>query len=103
MNWRVGRVARAVAPWTIALIVSTASSAAFAGAPSPEDRSTARELALEGHNALKAGDYALAVDRFTRAPSESRRIAEAGYRRFLAHHTAAHRMAEFSRILTELV
>jgi hypothetical protein len=67
MNWRVGRVARAVAPWTIALIVSTASSAAFAGAPSPEDRSTARELALEGHNALKAGDYALAVDRFTRA------------------------------------
>jgi len=43
------------------------------------------------------------VDRFTRSPSESRRIAEAGYRRFLAHHTAAHRMAEFSRVLAELV
>lgn len=67
MKSRVGRVARAVAPWAIALSVSTASSAAFASAPTPEDRSTARELALEGHNALKAGDYALAVDRFTRA------------------------------------
>jgi spore maturation protein CgeB len=43
------------------------------------------------------------VDRFTREPGAARTIAEAGHRRFLAHHTAAHRMAEFSRILSELV
>ena len=43
------------------------------------------------------------VDRYTREPDAARSIAEAGYRRFLAHHTAQHRMAEFSRILGELV
>jgi len=49
------------------LFVSLATSPALASDPTPEDRSTARELALEGHTALKSGDYALAVDRFTRA------------------------------------
>jgi spore maturation protein CgeB len=43
------------------------------------------------------------VDRFSAAPEDAKRIAEAGYRRFLAHHTAAHRMAEFSRVLADLV
>jgi spore maturation protein CgeB len=43
------------------------------------------------------------VDRFTAEPAAARRIAEAGYRRFLAHHTAAHRMAEFSSILEKLL
>ena len=43
------------------------------------------------------------VDRFTADPGAARRIAEAGYRRFNAHHTAAHRMAEFSAILDRLL
>ncbi len=43
------------------------------------------------------------VDRYTREPAAARIIAEAGLRRFLAHHTAAHRMAEFSRTLGQLV
>lgn len=43
------------------------SALALAHEPSPEERTTARELALEGHNALQAGDYAQAVDRFSRA------------------------------------
>lgn len=67
MNFSVRRVGRAAALWRIGLLVALASAPAFAADPTPEDRSTARELALEGHNALKAGDYALAVDRFTRA------------------------------------
>jgi spore maturation protein CgeB len=43
------------------------------------------------------------VDRFTAEPAAARKIAEAGYKRFLAHHTAAHRMAEFSSILEKLI
>lgn len=43
------------------------------------------------------------IDRFLSHPAEAGEIAEAGYRRFLAHHTAAHRMAELSRILDQLV
>jgi spore maturation protein CgeB len=43
------------------------------------------------------------VDRFTAEPDAARQIAEAGYRRFLAHHTAAHRMAEFSSILEKVL
>jgi spore maturation protein CgeB len=43
------------------------------------------------------------VDRFTAEPAAARKIAEAGYRRFLAHHTAAHRMAEFSSVLEKLI
>ena len=42
------------------------------------------------------------IDRYTGDTAAARSIAEAGYRRFLAHHTAAHRMAEFSKILGEL-
>ena len=43
------------------------------------------------------------VDRFAADPAAARKIAESGYRRFLAHHTAAHRMAEFSSILQKLL
>ncbi len=46
---------------------ATATRAAWAAEPTAEDRTTARELALEGHNALLSKDYELAVDRFTRA------------------------------------
>lgn len=43
------------------------------------------------------------IDRFTKEPAAARKIADAGYRRFLAHHTAAHRMAELSSILDKLL
>ena len=43
------------------------------------------------------------IDRFTAEPAAARKIAEAGYRRFLAHHTVAHRMAEFSAILERVL
>ena len=43
------------------------------------------------------------IDRFLSHPDEAEAIAEAGHRRFLAHHTAAHRMAELSNILNQLV
>ncbi len=43
------------------------------------------------------------LDRFTTHPEEAAAIAEAGYRRFLAHHTATHRMAEVSGKLYELI
>jgi spore maturation protein CgeB len=43
------------------------------------------------------------IDRYLAHPGEANAIAEAGHRRFLAHHTAAHRMAELSNILNQLV
>ncbi len=43
------------------------------------------------------------IDRYLAHPEEARAIADAGRRRFLAHHTAEKRMAEFSRILGELI
>ena len=43
------------------------------------------------------------LDRFTSYPEEAQPIAEAGYRRFIAHHTAAHRMADLSNKLYELL
>ncbi len=43
------------------------------------------------------------IDRYLGHPEETRTIAEAGRRRFLAHHTAEHRMAELARILGELL
>ncbi len=43
------------------------------------------------------------IDRFTAEPAAARKIADAGHKRFLAHHTAAHRMAEFSSILGKLL
>ncbi len=43
------------------------------------------------------------VDHYTAHPDEASKIAEAGYRRFLAEHTAAHRMAELSNYLYELI
>ncbi len=43
------------------------------------------------------------LDRFSTHPEEAVPIAEAGYRRFLAHHTVSHRMAELSALLYELL
>ena len=43
------------------------------------------------------------LDRFTSYPEEAQPIAEAGYRRFISHHTAAHRMADLSNKLYELL
>jgi hypothetical protein len=63
------RLTRASLPWLVALAVTAISPAALAREPTPEDRTTARELAFEGHRALQTGDYALAADRFQRAES----------------------------------
>lgn len=54
-------------PWVLALAVASSSRAAFADGPSAQDRTTARQLAIEGYDALQARDYALAADRFKRA------------------------------------
>lgn len=43
------------------------------------------------------------IDRFSAHPEEALPIAAAGQRRFLAHHTAAHRMAELSAHLDDLL
>ena len=43
------------------------------------------------------------IDRFATYPKEGEAIAEAGHQRFLAHHTAAHRMAELSNNLNQLI
>lgn len=43
------------------------------------------------------------VDRYNKAPGECQKIAEAARQRFLAEHTAAHRMAELSARLNELL
>jgi len=52
---------------SLSLAAALTAGAALGAEPTPEDRTTARELALEGHAALQARDYGLAVDRFTRA------------------------------------
>jgi hypothetical protein len=51
----------------LGLAVSLTTPAALAREPTSEDRTTARELAREGFEALRARDYALAADRFKRA------------------------------------
>lgn len=56
-----------VLPWLFALVTATTSGAARADAPSAKDRATARDLAIQGYDALRAKDYALAADRFKRA------------------------------------
>ena len=43
------------------------------------------------------------LDRFVEHPDEAEPIAKAGYRRFRAHHTSAHRMAEFSTQLYKIL
>lgn len=62
-----GRGARVALPCLLGLAVSLTTPAALAREPTSEDRTTARELAREGFEALRAQDYALAADRFKRA------------------------------------
>jgi hypothetical protein len=54
-------------PALVGLGVSLTTPSALAREPTSEDRTTARELAQEGFDALRAHDYALAADRFQRA------------------------------------
>lgn len=51
----------------LALAAPLTSLTALAREPTSEDRTTARELAQEGFDALRTFDYALAADRFKRA------------------------------------
>jgi hypothetical protein len=62
-----GRSARVALPCLLGLAVSLTTPSARAREPTSEDRTTARELAREGFEALRAQDYALAADRFRRA------------------------------------
>jgi hypothetical protein len=61
------RVTRLALPWLLGLAVASSSGAALADGPSAQDRTTARQLAVEGYDALQRRDYALAADRFKRA------------------------------------
>ena len=61
------RVTRLALPWLLGLAAALSSGVALADGPSAEDRTTARQLATEGFDALQARDYALAADRFKRA------------------------------------
>lgn len=63
----LGCFRRVAAPCLLGLAVSLATPMALAREPTSEDRTTARELAQEGFEALRARDYALAADRFKRA------------------------------------
>jgi len=56
-----------VLPWLFALATATNSRAALAEEPSAKDRATARDLAIQGYEALRVKDYALSADRFKRA------------------------------------
>lgn len=60
-----GRLVRSAAAALLAVSVSLAGAPALA--QSDADRATARQLAQEGQDALRAKDYATAVDRFARA------------------------------------
>jgi hypothetical protein len=62
MNLRPVLAAALVAGWIVPF-----SSIALAGPVSDVDRATARSLAAEAHDALDRKEYAVAVDRFTRA------------------------------------
>ena len=61
------RLTRLVLPWLLGLAAASSSGVALADGPSAQDRTTARQLATEGYDALQARDYALAADRFKRA------------------------------------
>jgi hypothetical protein len=67
--WRtvVIRARRGAVPCLVGLALSLNGAVAWGSEPTNEDRSTARELALEGYEALRSRDYALASDRFKRA------------------------------------
>jgi spore maturation protein CgeB len=43
------------------------------------------------------------IDRYANAPKERQKIAEAARKRFLAEHTAHHRMVELSIQLNEIL
>jgi hypothetical protein len=62
---------RRVSRLALALLLATAPALAQSTGPrrepTAEDRATARALAAEGYQALKNGEYELAVDRFQRA------------------------------------
>lgn len=61
------RVTRLALPWLLGLATAASSGLALADEPNAQDRTTARQLATEGYDALQARDYALAADRFKRA------------------------------------
>src|SRR5262249_11618826 len=58
------RAARCVAPL---LLVSLLAPSTALGAISDADKATARELTIQGYNALNAKDFATAADRYIRA------------------------------------
>lgn len=58
---------RLILAWVLGLSAAAIPRVALAGEPTSQDRSTARALSVEGYDALQAGDYALAADRFKRA------------------------------------
>ena len=84
-------------------VFQTTASAALCVTDWREDAVTLYEPGHEVVYYRSLAELPEIIDRFTAEPSAARKIADAGYRRFLAHHTAAHRMAEFSSILDKLL
>ncbi len=80
-----------------------AASGAFMLSDWREDALTLFEPDVEAVYFRSLDELPELVDRYNKAPGECQKIAEAARQRFLAEHTAAHRMAELSARLNELL
>jgi spore maturation protein CgeB len=84
-------------------IFQIAASGAFAITDWREDAVNLFEPESEVVYFKSLGELSGLIDRFSNVPEERARIADAGRRRFLNEHTAAHRMRELSAKLYELL
>ena len=84
-------------------IFQIAASGAFAITDWREDAVNLFEPESEVVYFKSLGELAGLIDRFSNVPEERAKIADAGRRRFLNEHTAAHRMRELSAKLYELL
>jgi spore maturation protein CgeB len=80
-----------------------AASGAFILSDWREDALTLFEPDVEAVYFKSLDELPALIDRYLRAPDECQKIAQAARQRFLAEHTAAHRMAELSARLNELL
>ncbi len=84
-------------------IFQIAASGAFALTDWREDSIALFEPDVEAVYFKSLDEMRALMDQYLTSSDQRRKVAEAGHKRFLAHHTAAHRMAELSRVLGELI